>query len=156
VLTFRPMTPADLVAYTAVAVPDYANENVRTGDWAASDALERSRSEFNRLLPHGVETKDHFLRVVLDDHGTRIGEVWYFLDRSAPAPRVFLYWIGVDERHRGKGYGAEILRWLDGEAQRLGARAVLLHVFGHNTRAQELYRRTGFAVTHLQMAKTLP
>jgi GNAT superfamily N-acetyltransferase len=151
----RPMTPDEFEAYREGAVRDYGEENVRSGDWAETEATDRSRAEFERLLPKGLDSPDHYFRVVLDPAGRRVGELWYFLDRTPPGGRVFLYWIGIQAEHRQHGYGSATLRWLEGETRRLSARKLSLHVFGHNRRAQVLYLREGFEITNLQMSKRL-
>ena len=50
----------------------------------------------------------------------------------------------VDEAARGRGVGAALLDAAGSEAQRLGARSVLLEVGTRNIAAQALYRRGGF------------
>jgi ribosomal protein S18 acetylase RimI-like enzyme len=47
------------------------------------------------------------------------------------------------------------MRALEGEAKRLGFKKLGLHVFGHNMIARGLYEKLGYAITNLNMAKSL-
>ena len=53
--------------------------------------------------------------------------------------------IAVDPRHTGEGIGTELLVRLVAEAIAAGSEAMTLEVRVGNERAQELYRRAGFA-----------
>lgn len=148
------MTPGELQVYLERSIPEYAADHVRSGRWKPEDAVERSRAEHQQLLPRGVETPDNYLRTVLDpDLGERIGEVWYALQRQEGSPRLFVYWIGIAEAHRRKGYASAVLLEVENEARRLGATRVVLHVFGDNLGARALYEKLGYSTTNLLMAK---
>jgi diamine N-acetyltransferase len=57
---------------------------------------------------------------------------------------------------RGKGLGAETLRFVAAECQSLGVRALQLEVEQDNVAAQALYRKFGFRqLTRLAMLKRL-
>ena len=151
----RPMTPEEFRAFLDWSVPDYAQANVRAGRWKESDAVDRSRAEYAQLLPQGVDTPDNFLRTIIDEQGARVGEVWFALQKQEGWPQLFVYWIGIDERHRRRGYATEVFRIVEGEAKRLGAARVALHVFGDNTAARALYERLGYAAKNVIMAKQM-
>jgi RimJ/RimL family protein N-acetyltransferase len=151
------MTGVEFVEFRAWADRRYADEHVEAGTWAQSGALERSQAEMEQLLPKGVETSDHFLRVVEDETlGGVVGEVWYHLQRSEASGQLFVYWIGIREPFRGHGRGTVVLQLLEAEARRLNVNRLALHVFAHNTKAQALYARLGYLPTNVLMAKTLP
>jgi len=150
------MTPAELSIYLERSIPEYAADHVRAGSWDPSRAEELSRAEHARLLPKGVRTPGQFLRTIADGRsGARVGEVWYAVQRDRPRPQLFLYWLGVDERHRGHGYGTAVLRAVEEEARRLGADRLALHVFAENAAARALYEREGYVATNLLMAKPI-
>ncbi len=149
-----PMTPEEYRAFLEWIVPEYANDHVRAGRWRPNDALERSRAEFDQLLPQGVETADHFLRTIHDEQtGTRVGEVWYALRELEGWPMVFVYWIGILKDHRRKGYAAQAFREIESEAKKLGAERIALHVFSDNEGAIAFYRQLGYIPTDLIMSK---
>jgi ribosomal protein S18 acetylase RimI-like enzyme len=149
-----PMTPRELQAFLERSIPEYAAEHVRAGRWRKEDSVERSRAEHEHLLPNGVESPDNYLRTVVDpERGERVGEVWYTLQKQEGWPQLFVYWIGIDENHRRRGYASEVLRKVEEEARRLGASRVALHVFGDNTGARTLYEKLGYSTTNVLMAK---
>ena len=56
-----PMTQTEYEVFLERTIPEYAADKVRAGQWAESEALERSRKEFLSDLPQGVQTKDNYL-----------------------------------------------------------------------------------------------
>jgi len=153
----RPMSPTELDVLLERLTPDYAADHVRSGQWDEGDAVARSRREIARLVPEGVRTPNQFLRTIVDDSGDqRVGEVWYALQTMERVrPQVFVYWLGIDLPFRRRGYAAQVLRWMEDEARRLGADRIALHVFADNTGAQALYAREGYVSTNVLMAKAL-
>lgn len=133
-------------------VPEYASEKVAAGNWSSEGSLERSKAEFNRLLPDGVRTKDNFLYTITHDD-LDVGAIW-LAGGEAPS-KGFIYELYVDEAHRGQGIAYAAMRLLESEALRHGFASLGLHVFGHNRVAQRLYEKLGFVVTNINMTKTL-
>lgn len=155
-VSLRPMTEGELRAFLDASIPRYAEAHVGAGQWAAEEALERSRVEHERLLPQGVATPDNFLRSVLDETtGTRVGELWYAVRRETLRPQVFVYWVGIEPAFRRHGYASAVLREVEAEARRLRADRVALHVFGNNVGARRLYGRLGYSETNVLMAKAI-
>ncbi len=151
-----PMTSEELAKFLEASIPDYAKAHVRSGRWKESESIERSRAEHRQLLPRGVETPDHYLRTVRAGKlGERVGEVWYAFQRQEGWPQVFVYWIGIDEAHRRKGYASEAFARVEEEGRRLGATRIALHVFGDNDGARAFYAKLGYAETNVVMAKPL-
>ncbi|MEV6169726.1 GNAT family N-acetyltransferase [Streptomyces sp. NPDC051954] len=54
--------------------------------------------------------------------------------------------LAVAEEARGAGVARALLRAVQDEARRQGARRITLRVLGHNTAARKLYESEGFAV----------
>jgi ribosomal protein S18 acetylase RimI-like enzyme len=52
---------------------------------------------------------------------------------------------------RGQGYGRAAMEALEAVARSAGFASLLLHVFGHNTRAQRLYESCGYRATNVNM-----
>jgi GNAT superfamily N-acetyltransferase len=50
----------------------------------------------------------------------------------------------IQEAHRGRGAGGQVLRWIEEAGRALGLRAIRLEVSRMNGKAKELYRRAGF------------
>jgi ribosomal protein S18 acetylase RimI-like enzyme len=150
------MTGVEFAEWKEEAVPEYAADKIRAGNDIEDGSVERSRKEFDSLLPAGPKTNGHHLLSVVDEKtNRRVGMVWY---GDAPGRRtdmLFIYDIRVDKAQRGKGYGTATLRLVEEEAKKLGKKRIGLHVFGHNPGARELYERLGYKATNINMAKDL-
>lgn len=152
----RPMTAAEYAAWTQQTVPAYAAEKVASGAWAAADALDRARQEFESLLPDGQDTKDHFLYTVLSAEDTPVGVLWFAVTDRANARIAYLYNIEIFPEHRRRGHAQRALHALETEAGRLRLGGIALHVFGHNQAAQALYAKLGYLPTNINLFKALP
>ena len=42
--------------YLNLVIPSYANDNIESGRWDKEGAVERSRKEYDSLLPEGLES----------------------------------------------------------------------------------------------------
>lgn len=151
------MTPSEFDAFRESTARLYADENVRTGGWEAEGALEKARAEVQRLLPEGQSTTGHrFQTIRRGPDDLRVGETWYAYQPCPGGQELFIYWIGVDEAHRRKGYSTAALGFLEAEARHAGAVQMGLHVFGDNLGAQAAYRQFGFEPKNIRMVKPLP
>lgn len=150
----RPMTQPEFDAFLARSIPEYAADNVRAGYWAESEALERSRKEFERFLPQGLQSPDNYLFTVYDD-GTPVGVIWMKANLERPIKSGFIFELYIDESQRGRGYGKQAMLLIEEQARALGLESLGLHVFAVNEMARNLYERVGYEVTSLNMAKKL-
>ena len=149
----EPMTQAHYEAWLKATVLEYADEKVAAGAWPAAEAVERSRAEFERLLPDGRRTVGHEIRSMVDAAGAEVGYVW-FTQEDRPVGRVvFIYDIAVDPAHRRKGHAQAALAEVETYARATGCIGVQLHVFGGNVGARQLYLKTGFVETDVMMLK---
>lgn len=155
-ISLVPMTQPELESYLAAAIREYADDHVRAGNWEAEGALERSKKEFDTLLPQGVHTpKQYVYSIHADDADKNIGMIW-FADRSESSePSAFIYDFVIQSEYRGQGYGAQAMRALEDEVRALGLRKISLHVFGDNRVARNLYAKLGYAETNVLMSKNL-
>ncbi|MHB1434723.1 MAG: GNAT family N-acetyltransferase [Thermoplasmata archaeon] len=154
-LSFEPMGEEGFRRFIDWLNRDYAQHHTDAGTWAREDALKMAEAETARLLPAGRETPDHYLRNALDESGARVGEVWFAARDEGGHKVVWIFWIGVNEAQRRRGYGREMLVYVEGEARRLGASQVGLHVFATNSRARALYESVGYQPAGIIMRKTL-
>ncbi len=150
------MTEAEFQTYLDSDIRRYAEEQVKAGHWDASEALEKSRQEHQRLLPDGLATKNQYLFSLQDEEtGAQIGIIWFALDRSNPPRSAFIYDFVIYDQFRRKGYGTQALHALEEQVQELGAYQISLHVFKHNTAARALYKKVGYKATGSHMSKKL-
>lgn len=131
-----------------------AASQVAAGNWPAEEALQRAHASRRGLLPHGRTTAGMLFLRALKPDGTPVGAVWL-----GPHPRGvpdcgFLYFIEIDEPHRGAGYGRALLKAAEEAARSQGANSLELNVFGSNDRAVQLYETSGYGIVTQQMRKT--
>ncbi|HMV95493.1 MAG TPA: GNAT family N-acetyltransferase [Anaerolineales bacterium] len=149
-----PMTQTEFDAFLEQVVPDYAADNVKAGYWSEEEALEKSRSEFMRLLPQGLQSENHYLYTLYDEDQA-VGRIWMRANFDRPTKSGFVFELWVDEQFRGKGYGKQAMLLLEEKAREMGLKSIGLHVFGYNTVARGLYEKLGYEVSSLNMSKNL-
>jgi GNAT superfamily N-acetyltransferase len=151
-----PMTDAEFTAFLERTVAEYAAEKVRSGNWPAGDAAERSRQEHQRLLPQGLQTPNqHIYTLQVEGLPEPVGDVWLAVEAHGEKRTGFIYDLYVQPAHRRRGYGRAAMLAAEAEARRLGCASLGLHVFAHNTAATELYHALGYQVTNIVMSKDL-
>ena len=149
----EPMDDATFRAWRSDTARAYADEKVKAGNWAAADAEELSEQEFRRLLPQGRETPNQEIRSMVNDAGERVGQTWFTIEDRDPGRVVFIYDIEVAPEHRRHGYGRLALAEIEAFASEHGCIGVMLHVFGNNEAARNLYRTEGYVETNVIMLK---
>lgn len=151
---FVSMTDSEFQIYRKHSIEGYAQEHVKAGNWDASDALQKAEKEFLQLLPDGIASKNqHLLSIEEGDTGVKIGLIWFAEKYQASRPYVFIYDFLIYEEHRRRGHGEQTLRALEEKVKELGIETIALHVFGHNQAALDLYQKTGYKITDIQMSK---
>lgn len=151
-----PMTPERFEAFLEFDIPDYAAVKVKSGNWSAAEALQRSRDEHNKLLPNGLATPGHHFYNIQDRESHEIvGVLWMAEHRDWAEPTGFIYDIEIEERFRQRGYASQAMLALEEKARQLGLGTLALHVFGFNLVARHLYEKLGYEITNINMAKKL-
>jgi len=149
-----PMKPDEFRAFYDRNVRDYASDMIRADQATPENALEKSEEEMVKLLPQGQETPNHqFLSVISEPGETRAGEVWYALQDYPAGRELFVYWLGIAEPYRRKGYATATVHSLEALAKKEKVRRVALAVFGNNREAQMFYDRLGFSATTIVLVK---
>jgi len=154
-VTLQPMTEVELQHFLEPAILEYAQRHVEAGQWTAVEAVEKSRKEFQDLLPQGVATPDHYLFTLVNEVQQQVGMLWFARRESQGQPLAFVYEVRIDEAFRRRGYASQAFRELETKVQELGWNRISLHVFGANHAAIELYKKLGYEMTNVLMAKTL-
>ena len=149
----EPMDEATYQEWRAASQRNYASEKVKAGNWKAAEADQLSREAFDQLLPAGRETAGHEIRAMRNDAGEKVGHAWFTIEDREQGRVVFIYDIEVDEAHRRRGYGRLALDAIDDYAREQGCMGVMLHVFGYNEAARNLYRSHGYEETNVIMLK---
>jgi ribosomal protein S18 acetylase RimI-like enzyme len=150
VITLETIQQADFERFLEREVRGYAAEHVRNGNWPAEGSLERSRKEFESLLPNGILSQNQYLWSICN--GTeKIGVLWVEVKNG----KAFIYDFVIEESFRSRGFGKQALTAMEEKLKAMEVESVGLHVFGDNVGAQELYKKMGFRITGIQMKKSL-
>ena len=151
----EPMDESTYETWREASQRNYASEKVKAGNWKAEESERLSREAFDQLLPGGRETPGHEIRAMRNDAGEKVGHAWFTIEDREPGRVVFIYDIEVDEAHRRRGYARLALDAIDDYAHEQGCMGVMLHVFGYNEPARNLYRSQGYEETNVIMLKRL-
>lgn len=151
----RPISEPEFLAWQAEAIPVLAAEKVASGQWPEAEALDRSRTEFDSLLPQGRDTANHYHFTIQDDAGGRVGTLWFASAQRGKARIAYVYDVSVVTEPRRQGHAVRALRALEEEVRRMGLAGIALHVFGPNSAARALYAKLGYTPTNINMYKPL-
>jgi ribosomal protein S18 acetylase RimI-like enzyme len=150
------MAAEDFDAYIEKLTANYAKDNVRSGRWTREEALEKSVSQINSLLPEGIETQNHvFFSIVDEGTGDVVGYIWLHVVPGEGPKKAFIYDLIIFEKFRKRGYGRAALVALEEYAKEKRIASISLHVFAHNAAALSLYRKMGYEVTSMNMKKNI-
>jgi RimJ/RimL family protein N-acetyltransferase len=149
----EPMDHATYQAWREHSQAAYAEEKVKAGNWKAEDAQRLSQEAFDQLLPGGRESAGHELRAMRNDAGENVGHAWFTIEEREQGRVVFIYDIEVYESFRRHGYARAALAEIDDYAREHDCIGVMLHVFGYNEAARNLYRSAGYVETNVIMLK---
>ncbi len=152
-VTFSPMTDEDFAAFIRKSIPEYAYDQMRSGNWTATEAAGKARAEFQQMLPDGPQTPNAYLHTILDEQGYKVGMIWYFIDPSRTRKTAFLIDFFLFSEGRHKGYEAQALALFEEEARSLGVERIEMQIFTHKAEDVALYRQNGFLETSIFFAK---
>ena len=151
-----PMNQKDFQKYCNVSIPNYAQEHVNSGNWNEDDALNMAQETFNKLLPKGLNTPDHyFFNIEKQESKEIVGILWFAVEQRQGGKLAFLYDIGIYPEYRRSGFGLETMKKFEEKVSKLGLNKIMFHVFGHNTSARKMYEKLDYEVKNLIMAKEL-
>ncbi len=148
-----PMRDADFDAFIAEAVPTYAADKVRAGQWTEDESLALSKQSFDALLPQGLATPGHRVFSLVDEHQAVVGVLWIAEQTRAGRQIAYVYNIRIAPSHQRRGHASRALRALEAMLPALGLSGIALHVFGHNAAATALYEKLGYLPTNIMMFK---
>ena len=145
----------DFDGYYPDALQDFASSVSKARDMSAEEALKFARQAFDTLLPHGrVDTLDQYLSKIMVG-GAQAGFLHFGIKRDKTKPYAFLWDVEVYPAYRGKGYGELAMLALENKVKELGLSSIWLNVFGYNATAIHLYKKLGYQISSMAMAKHL-
>lgn len=153
-VSVRPMSPAEFEIWQEQTITGYAQDVATASGCPLEEALQRSRTQFDELLPLGVDTEGTWLLKVVDQTGADVGVLWIGPHRDR-AGVAYVYDIAIDEPHRGRGLGRAAMQAAESVVAAAGIAEIGLNVFGFNEPARRLYDSLGYRVVATQMLKSL-
>jgi len=134
-----PMTSADFQAFKTASVARYAQDQIAGGHWPADGAVASALTEFERLLPRGLDTPSHHLAHITDPftHAV-VGSLWFGVPPRGGVLEAFVYDVHVHEAHRRQGHARRAFREMEAGVRQMGVTQIGLHVFAHNPAAVAL------------------
>ncbi|HZG03108.1 MAG TPA: GNAT family N-acetyltransferase [Streptomyces sp.] len=148
----RPMDAAEYPAWLAACHTEHVRVWVDEG-MPPERAERNSERGHAARLPHGPDTADTALRVLVHD-GTDVGTLWLVL-AGAPLPGGYVVRVEVDPAHRGRGHGRALMLAAERECLAAGVRTLGLNVFTANTPALRLYESLGYRPVAHDLSKPL-
>jgi ribosomal protein S18 acetylase RimI-like enzyme len=150
----RRMTAEEYADWEDGCILSYADDVSKANDIPLEVALDRARTQFTELLPHGLDSPGTWLMRVLDEGGEPVGVLWLGPHRERDGV-IYVYDVEIDEPHRGRGLGRAAMLAAERLVRESGAHEIGLNVFGFNEPAKRLYDSLGYRVIATQMTKVL-
>jgi len=120
--------------------------------------LERAREFVAEMqaeaFEEGVPVTGHEV-FALEADGERVGVLHTGPAGADQDPALFVFYLGIEVRHRRKGYARAALEMVAADARTQGVRRVVLNVFAFNEGARALYRGCGFEDVQVTMARVV-
>lgn len=150
-IMFRPMTFEEYQKYKSRSVKDYANQMLKEGQCQTfEEAIQKSLSDYNELLPYGLDTPDNYLYIIQNADKEDIG---YLLYETTNKKRAFIEDFLIYPAYRRQGYGFKALKKLEADLIEKGIYRIVLHVFESNSIARRLYEKSGFTYLDVKDAE---
>lgn len=145
------MNAVEYQQYHSYAISNFANEQMKSGNWEQQEAINKAKQEYEKLLPAGEKTEYNYLFTIRDGN-KEVGMIWL---AQRTNEKGFIYDINIWKGNQGKGYGKQAMKEIETVAKKIGLKSIGLHVFGHNKVARALYEKLGYIETNINMEKTI-
>ena len=146
-VSLRKMTKEEYKAFYRWSVEHQAEELMEECRLSREEAMEETKAELTRMLPHGLNTVEHDLMTILEeDTGEKLGFIWTLREETERGKQSFLCDFAIWEARRRKGYGTAALALAEKQAGKAGCRESVLFVAEGNTGAMALYQKAGYRI----------
>jgi ribosomal protein S18 acetylase RimI-like enzyme len=125
------------------------NDFVSAGYWKEEGSYEKAVKEQDDVLPHGPETKNHYLNEIIisvDNKESICGHIWTGHMPDMQKDEVFLFYIEIFPDNQKKGFASEALKQVEKLMAENGFKTMFLGVFKNNASAINLYKKTGYTI----------
>jgi len=136
----RPMTRTDRPTVLAL---------IEATDFFRPDEIQVAAELIDAYLDQ-PDQRDYVVVVVTDDQGAVTGYMTY-----GPTPLTLgtfdLYWMAVDPKTQGRGYGRTLVEWLESYARQAGGRLLVIET--SSTAKYEPTRRFYLGLKYTEVAR---
>lgn len=136
------LSPREYARFVHEQIVEHAEQMDLAGTCAPEEALDRAVAELEPLLDGSHWAAGHGFYKGVDPVEGGVGWAWL----GPPSEKTRLHQLTVHEPLLGRGYGASLLRAVEAEARRRGARELVLDVSRWNATAIRLFERAGYLV----------
>ena len=152
-LILRPMSEDEFVEFRAISMEDYAQERARNSGLPIEVERDIAEKQYAHILKDGLQTQGQYLWKIVADGDEPVGELWVAVEEGRKD--AFIFFIGIDAPHRGRGYAGQALDLLEAQLAPLGITQIGLNVFEDNPVAKHLYEKKGYRFTSHNMVKPI-
>lgn len=143
----------ELAHWIPAMIASYVEDRIHAGD-SREAAWSAAEEQFDRLIPNGRPTDgQHVMNVVAD--GEAVGVLWMSRPVDERDDTWSVFFVEIDERHRGRGLGRAAMLEAEAWALARGGQRITLSVIGPNAVARALYDSLGYEVQVTTLAKEL-
>lgn len=150
-MDIRPITDDELPGFIEESIQGYVHQQHTMGGMPLEQARKEAARGYEQYFPDGRLLPGHAVLIATDDAGERIGRLWMAPRGDGSTDTAFIYEIEVEASARGKGYGRALMHEAAKWSRDNGFRTLMLHVFGGNDVAINLYESLGFVTTDRMM-----
>src|SRR5664280_2801938 len=75
-VTLRPMSTEQFEQWQGRSIRSYADDLAKATGWPLEAALNKARKQFAALLPAGMGTDKTWIRLIVDEAGVQVGDLW--------------------------------------------------------------------------------
>ena len=156
-IQLTPMTEQEYSAFYEHVILDYADGLVRAGNAPPDVAVQVSQQQCAPVLSNELASPNQFFFLIHTDtpDAKHVGYLWWGVREQYGIRTAVLYFIGIFEPYRRRGYARQALCLLEELIKKQGLEEVRLYVFGHNTRAWTLYKKMRYTAVSMTMAKKI-
>jgi RimJ/RimL family protein N-acetyltransferase len=152
-ITLRPMTDSEFAAFKDFMYQDYAEAQARGAGVPVDQVRELAHAQIDHLMQDGLRSPAHRYWKVVTPEGTVVGDL--SLQVETDKRQAFIYFIGIDQAYRSRGYAQQALAALEDLLRTHGVTHISLSVFGDNVVARHVYERMGYQPSAILMRKDL-
>ncbi|MEZ0391694.1 MAG: GNAT family N-acetyltransferase [Pseudobdellovibrionaceae bacterium] len=150
------MTDETFEEFKKISWAEYGSNFSEVENIPGEIGIKNAMEQFARLVPNGLDSDgQYFFDVVEDQSGEMIGFLWLGLQTRFGRAVLSINDISIVESRRGQGFGKALMKCVELEANKYGAKRIRLHVFQHNEAARKLYSSMGFQVSSVDMFKLI-